>query len=100
METWVLLLIALVTIVVNGIALSAIFFRISEWGVTPNRVAIMGANVLILVHLVLVTFKLFKLASGKADVTSVSRSITAYLPFYFTWAAIVTFIFPFLFGFK
>ncbi|RYZ62701.1 MAG: hypothetical protein EOO14_01445, partial [Chitinophagaceae bacterium] len=33
-ETWVLFLLSLVTIVVNGIALSAILFRISEWGLT------------------------------------------------------------------
>ncbi|HUH33810.1 MAG TPA: hypothetical protein VLZ28_07640, partial [Daejeonella sp.] len=43
---WVLLLLSTVTIIVNGIALSAIVFRIVEYGITPNRLAVMGANFL------------------------------------------------------
>ncbi|MEX2568811.1 MAG: hypothetical protein WD431_22910, partial [Cyclobacteriaceae bacterium] len=41
-ELWVLLLLSAVTIIVNGITLSAILFRISEWGITPNRAAVLG----------------------------------------------------------
>jgi hypothetical protein len=32
LEKWVLLLLSILTIIVNGVALSAILFRISEWG--------------------------------------------------------------------
>ncbi|MBC5992398.1 hypothetical protein [Pontibacter cellulosilyticus] len=97
---WVLLLLSVVTIVVNGIALSAISFRISEWGITPNRVAVLGANVLILIHLLLVTVMLFKAATKKAVITEVGRSIVLYIPVYFVWTIIVVFLFPLLFGFK
>jgi hypothetical protein len=99
-ETWVLLLLSVVTIVVNGIALSAILFRISEWGFTPNRAAVLGSNVLILINLLLVTAQLFKVVSRKAGITRVGNAIAGYLPVYFAWAAIVTFLFPFFFGFK
>jgi hypothetical protein len=99
-ETWVLLLLSVVTIVVNGIALSAILFRISEWGLTPNRAAVLGSNVLILINLLLVTAQLFKVVSRKAGITRVGNAIAGYLPVYFAWAAIVTFLFPFFFGFK
>ena len=99
-ETLILLLLSVVTIVVNAIALSAIAFRISEWGITPNRAAVLGANILILVHLLLVTTQLFRVMSKKEDINAVSRAITVYLPVYFAWAAIVTFLFPFIFGFK
>lgn len=99
-EIWVLVLLSVVTVVVNGIALSAILFRIAEWGITPNRAAVLGGNVLILVHLLLVTAKLFKVLSKKAELTDVGKTISFYLPIYCIWTIIVTFLFPFIFGFK
>lgn len=99
-EVWVLILLSVVTIIVNGIALSAILFRISEWGITPNRAAVLGGNVLILINLLLVTVQLFRVLSKKADITGVRKVIAFYLPIYCLWAMIVTFLFPFLFGFR
>ncbi len=97
---WVLLLLSIVTVVVNGIALSAISFRISEWGITPNRVAVLDSNILMLVHLLIVTFMLFKTVTKKAAITEVGRSMVLYLPIYFIWTIVVVFIFPLVFGFK
>jgi uncharacterized membrane protein YozB (DUF420 family) len=99
-EIWVLFLLSVVTVIVNGIALSAILFRISEGGITPNRAAVLGGNVLILINLLLVTAQLFRVLSKKADITEIGKAITFYLPIYFLWTVIVTFLFPFLFGFK
>ncbi|WP_192820578.1 hypothetical protein [Rufibacter sp. LB8] len=99
-ELWVLFLLSAVTILVNAIALSAILFRISEWGITPNRLAVLGGNVLILIHLFLVTAQLFKVISKKAEIAQVGRTIAYYLPVYVIWAILVTFLFPVLFGFK
>jgi len=99
-EIWILFLLSLVTIIVNGIALSAILFRSSEGGFTPNRVAILGGNVLILINLLLVTVQLFKVLSKKSDITAVGKGIAFYLPIYVLWTIIVTFVFPFLFGFN
>ncbi|RAJ93068.1 uncharacterized protein DUF4153 [Larkinella arboricola] len=100
LEVWVLFLLSCVTILVNGIALSAILFRISEWGITPNRAAVLGANVLILIHLLFVTAQFFKVLTKKADLAEVGKAIAFYLPVYGLWAMIVTFLFPFLFGFN
>jgi hypothetical protein len=99
-EVWILLFLSVITVIVNGIALSAILFRIAEWGITPNRAAVLGGNVLILIHLLLVTVQLFRVVSKKAEITAVGKVISFYLPVYFIWTIIVTFIFPFLFGFK
>ena len=99
-EVWVLFLLSAVTIIVNGIALSAILFRIAEWGITPNRAAVLGSNVLILVNLLLVTVQLFRVVAKKADLSGVKQAMAVYLPVYCLWAAIVTFLFPFIFGFK
>jgi hypothetical protein len=99
-ETWVLFLLSLVTVIVNGIALSAIVFRISEGGFTPNRLAVLGSNLLMLIHLVLITAQLFRVLSKKGDVSNIVRSIAFFLPIYGLWAMIVTFLFPLVFGFK
>ena len=99
-QIWVLFLLSVVTILVNGVALSAILFRISEWGITPNRTAVLGANVLILVNLLLVAVQLFRVLSKKADIVRVGKVIAFYLPIYIAWTIIVTFIFPLIFGFK
>ncbi len=100
METWTLALLSAATIIVNGFALSAILFRISEWGITPNRAAVLGSNVLILINLLLVTVLLFRVLLKKNEITVVGKTITYYIPVYFIWSTIVIFLFPYLFGFK
>lgn len=97
---WILFLLAVVTIVVNGVALSAILFRISEWGITPNRLAVLGGNVLILTNLLIVAYKLFRTLKDKNEMAKVEESIASFLPIYIVWTVIVTFIFPILFSFK
>ncbi len=98
-EIWVLFLLSVVTVIVNGIALSAILFRISEWGITPNRAAVLGGNILILVNLLLVSTQLYKALSKNSEIDGVGKSISRYLPIYFFWTIIVTFLFPLIFGF-
>lgn len=100
LETWILFLLSVVTIIVNGIALSAILFRISEWGFTPNRSAVLGANVLFLLNLLLVTAKLFTVLTNKAGIEDVGKVISTYLPIYIIWAFIVTVLFPLVFAFQ
>jgi hypothetical protein len=97
---FILFALAIVTVIVNGIALSAILFRISAWGITPNRLAVLGGNILILTNLLIVTFKLYKCVSKKATISEVENSISAFLPVYILWTIIVAFIFPFIFYFK
>ena len=100
LEIWILFLLSIVTIIVNGIALSAILFRISEWGISPNRAAVLGGNLLILINLLLVTIQFFKSISKKENISGVGKYIAFFLPIYFVWTVIVTFVFPFIFGFK
>lgn len=95
---WVILLLCLVTMIVNGIALSAIVFRVSTFGVTPNRIAVLGSNVLIIINLLLVAVRILRILNGKSSVKEVGLVIASYLPIYGAWAAIVTFIFPWIFG--
>jgi len=98
--TLILLGLSIVTVIVNGIALSAILFRISEWGFTPNRLAVLGGNVLILANLLLVTYRLFKTIKDNNEIEKVENSIASFLPIYCLWTIFVTFIVPVLFNFK
>lgn len=91
---------SIVTILINGTALSAIVFRISEWGITPNRLAVLGSNLLILINLMIVTYRLFQALKKREAIEKVENSIASFLPVYGVWAIIVTFTFPLLFYFK
>jgi len=98
--TWVLVFLSVITAVVNGIALSAIAFRISEWGITPNRLAVLGVNLVMMIHLILVSRQLILTVRGKSKLEEVGLTLVRYLPIYLVWTAIVIFLFPVLFGFK
>lgn len=99
-EVSLLLALSLVTILVNGIALSAIVFRINEWGITPNRLAVLGSNILILTNLILVAWRLLYSLKTNCNTELVGKTIAWFLPIYTAWAAFVTFTFPVIFGYK
>jgi hypothetical protein len=88
---------AVLAIIDNGIALSAIGFRLVEFGVTPNRLAVLGSNALVMAHLMITTQKLWSFLKGNERIEAVEKSLTSYLPFYAVWAAVVSFVFPLLF---
>jgi hypothetical protein len=88
------------TIIVNSIALSAIVYRINEFGFSPNRIAVLGDNLLIFINLLLVSYKLFLACFKNADIEAIEKSIASYLPVYAIWTGLVAFLFPVLFQFK
>jgi len=91
---------SLLTIIANAIALSAIGFRLSEFGISPNRLAVLGANLLIFVHLLFVSYGLIKNLKGKATIQDVEKEIALFIPAYAVWAAFVTFAMPYIFNFN
>lgn len=99
LNLFILFGLSLLTILLNGIALSAIAFRLSEFGITPNRIAVLGANLLIFINLLFVAYQLFRILKGKAHVQQLENSIVVLLPVYGIWSVVVTFLFPLLFSF-
>lgn len=83
----------------NGLALWAIAARISEFGFTPNRVAALGENVLLLVNLAWSVVLYVRFLRGRGSFTALEKWQTGYLPVYSAWAAAVVILFPPLFGF-
>jgi hypothetical protein len=89
----------LLAIIANAIALSAISFRLSEYGISPNRLAVLGANLLVFIHLLFVSYGLFNNLKGKASIQNIEADIALFIPVYALWAAFVTFAMPFIFKF-
>lgn len=93
-----LLMLSGITLVVNGVALSANFYRLSAFGISPNRIAVLGSNMLIFIHLFLIFIALFKVVLRKISIKKVQITVAWYLPIYAAWVVIVVVIFPLLFG--
>jgi hypothetical protein len=96
----ILLALSTITLLINLVALSAIIYRLGEFGFTPNRTAVFGANLLIFGNLILITIDLFKVNFKKSDIKSVETTISKYLPIYMVWTVFVVFILPFIFRLK
>ena len=101
-EAFDLLLVLLLVsaLVADAFALAAIGARISEFGFTPNRVAALGENVILLVNLGWSTVLYVRFLRGRGSFAGLERWQTAYLPAYSLWAAIVVIGFPPLFRFN
>jgi len=94
----VLLVLAIVTLVINCVALTAIVTRLS-YGITPNRTVAFITNVLVFINLILLAKDLFRSYSDAGKLDSVERTVANYLTVYFLWTAFAIFILPAIFGF-
>ncbi|MGH7573101.1 MAG: permease prefix domain 1-containing protein [Gemmatimonadota bacterium] len=86
-------------LLVDARALWSIAARISELGFTPNRVAALGENVILLVNLAWSAVLYVRFLRGRGPFTELERWQTSYLPVYGVWAAMVVTVFPPLFGY-
>lgn len=89
-----------VAIIVDTVALSAIIFRLSEYGITPNKLAALGENVLLLVNLTALLVLYIRYLTNRIEFNLIEIWQTKYLSIYAVWAAVVVFVFPLVFGFK
>ena len=90
---------AMITLVMDVIALSAILFRVASFGFTPNRVTVLGANLVIMVHLAWIFRTYVALVRRRAGFAAMRRVVGSYLPVYGAWAAVVAFLLPLVFVF-
>jgi hypothetical protein len=95
-----LVLLLVSALVADAFALAAIGARITELGFTPNRVAALGENVILLGNLAWSTVLYVRFVRGRSPFTSLERWQTAYLPVYSIWAAVVVVGFPLVFAFR
>jgi len=96
----ILFVLAIITLIIDLVALSAIFYRLGEYGITPNRMAVLGSNLLIFGNLIWITIDLYRVNFRKSNILLVEMTIAKYLPIYMVWTLLVVFGFPILFGLK
>ena len=83
----------------DAVALWAIAARITEFGFSPNRVAALGENLVLLANLVWSAVLYIRFLNGRASFVHLERWQTDYVPVYAIWAAFVVLCFPPLFGY-
>jgi hypothetical protein len=84
-------------LLVDAVALWAILARITEFGFSPNRVAALGVNLILLVNLAWSAVLYLRFLAGRGSFASLEKWQTDYLPVYSVWAALVVIFFPPLF---
>jgi hypothetical protein len=94
------LLLVVSALVVDGVALTTIAARISEFGFTPNRVAALGENLILLVGLAGSAWFYARFLRHRGSFAALERWQIAYLPVYCVWAALVVVLFPPVFGYR
>ena len=97
---WIQLTLVVTALIVDVLALWAVATRISDFGFTPNRVAALGENVVLLVNLAGSALLYARFLRGRFGFTRLSEWQTNYLYVFAGWAAVVAFVFPLMFGFE
>jgi hypothetical protein len=94
------LVLVMSALLVDALALWAILARITEFGFTPNRVAALGENLILVVNLGWSAVLYWKFVLRRGGFEALARWQTAYLPVYAVWAWIVVVVFPLVFRFQ
>lgn len=94
------LLLVICALLVDALALWAIAARISEFGFTPNKVAALGENIILLVNLGWSAVLYSRFLTARASFAPLERWQTSYLPVYAIWAWIVVIVFPIIFNYQ
>ncbi len=87
------------TLLIDGIALSAISFRLLEYGMSPNKIVVIGSNVLTFFHLSFIFVAYFRYIKSN-NVLTLKISIANFLPIYVVWSLFVVIVLPFIFTFQ
>jgi hypothetical protein len=87
-------------IIVDTIALSGISIRLSAYGFSPNRMAALGENIILLVNLVLLCVGYIRYFLQRQSFQEIVVMQMRFLSVYGIWAACVVVLFPLLFGFR
>lgn len=93
------LVLVVAALAVDAVMLAAMMTRIAEFGTSPNKVAALGLNLLLLVHLVGTAWATVGFLRARYPFATVERWQTRYLPVYGIWALVVVVAFGPIFGF-
>jgi hypothetical protein len=86
-------------LLVDVLLLVAMIGRIGAYGASPNKLASLGLNLILLVNLAGAAWLQLRFVRGRVAYTPLERWQTSYVPVYLAWAVIVTVVFPPVFAF-
>ncbi|MGX7730150.1 permease prefix domain 1-containing protein [Rhodococcus sp. 2H158] len=93
------LVLVVLALAVDLLMLTAMLTRIAEFGFTPNKVAALGMNLVLLVNLTWSARLLLGFVRGRRGFGALERWQTRYLPVFGIWAALVVCVLPPMFDF-
>ena len=97
----VMRLVAIVAaLILDVLVLVSMLTRVGEFGLTPNRVAALGLNLVLVVNLVVTAWISVRMIARRAAVDRLERWQTGFLPVFVAWVAIVIIVVPPLFAFS
>ena len=96
---WLQLVLVGAALAVDAVMLTAMLTRIAQFGTSPNKIAALGLNLLLLVHLGVSAWRSARFLRGRGTFSELERWQTRYLPVYAAWAAVIVIVFPPLFSF-
>ncbi|MFI7430871.1 permease prefix domain 1-containing protein [Micromonospora sp. NPDC049836] len=86
-------------LIIDVMVLVAIAGRITEWGVTPNKAAALGENLVLLANLAWSAWLFLGFVRGRRPFAALDRWQTRYVVVYAAWVWAVVLVFPLVFGF-
>lgn len=89
----------LTALLIDAVALSAIIFRLQAFGITPNKAAALGENLVLLGNLAGLAWMYMGYFRKRLNFARLEKWQTDYLNVYLVWTAFVAFIFPVMFRF-
>jgi hypothetical protein len=87
------------SLLLDAMVLVAMAARISDLGLTPNRVAALGLNLILLISLAVTAWLSIRFLTGRGSFLQLERWQTSHLPVFGLWAAAVVVVLPPVFGF-
>jgi hypothetical protein len=87
-------------LLLDAMVLWSMIARIGDLGFTPNRVAALGLNLVLLVNLAWAAWLLIRFLRRDVEFHRLERWQTAYLPVFPLWAAAVAVVLPLVFAFS
>ncbi len=88
-----------IALAVDSLMLSVMAARTAEFGVSANKTAALGLNLVLLVNLAWSAWLMGRAVRRHTPLSALERWQTSYLPVYAVWAALVVIAFPVFFAF-
>ncbi|KRB36545.1 permease prefix domain 1-containing protein [Microbacterium sp. Root180] len=93
------LVMVIAAILVDLLVLIAMIGRIAEYGASPNKLASLGLNLILLANLAGSAWLQVRFLLGRTRWDRLERWQTGFIPVYLAWSTVVVVVFPPLFGY-